>query len=153
MKDVDAQAEDRPRDEERDEAGGGASQDDDGGEERDSKTQWAKDRTDWAEDRTLLANERTFAGWLRTGATCVAVALGLKAVFGETEPVWIAKATATVFLVAAAGVFVSSAQQSYKAQARIKEHDTEAQPPRRMIVLSVVLVVGTVATGGILWTL
>ena len=129
-------------------------QDGDGtGEDRDAKTQWAKDRTDWAEDRTLLANERTYAGWLRTGAACVAVALGLKAVFGETEPVWIAKATATTFLIAAAGIFAASAQQSHQAQARIKEHDTEAQPPRRMVVLAAILVLGTVATGGILWTL
>jgi putative membrane protein len=125
----------------------------DGGEERDAKTQWAKDRTDWAEDRTLLANERTFAGWLRTGAACVAVALGLTAVFGEAEPTWLAKGAATVFLLAAAGIFVASAQQSYKAQSRITEHDTEAQPPRRMIVLSAALVLGTAVTGGILWTL
>ena len=123
------------------------------GDDRDAKTKWAEDRTDWAEDRTLLANERTFAGWLRTGAACVAVALGLKAVFGETEPVWIAKGAATIFLVAAAATFVASAQQSYKAQARIKQHDTEAQPPRRMIALSALLVLGTLATGGILWTL
>lgn len=123
------------------------------GEDWDAKTQWAKDRTDWAEDRTLLANERTYAGWLRTGAACVAVALGLKAVFGETEPMWVAKATATAFLVAAAAIFVASAQQSYKAQARITEHDTEAQPPRRMIALAVLLVLGTTATGAILWAL
>ena len=131
----------------------GMSDEDGAGDERDAKTRWAEDRTDWAEDRTLLANERTYAGWLRTGAACVAVALGLKAVFGETEPTWLAKAAATVFLVAAAGVFVSSAQQSYKAQARIREHATKAQPPWRIVVLAAVLVLGTVATGGILWTL
>ncbi len=123
------------------------------GEEPDRKTKWAEDRTDWAEDRTLLANERTYAGWLRTGAACVAVALGLKAVFEETDPVWLAKAVSTVFLVAAVGIFVSAAQQSYKAQSRIHEHATEATPPRRMMVLAGVLVLGTVATGVILWTL
>ena len=123
------------------------------GDERDAKTRWAEDRTDWAEDRTLLANERTHAGWLRTGAACVAVALGLKAVFDETEPVWLAKGVATVFLVAAAGIFVGAAAQSRKAQARIQEHHTAATPPRRMIVLAALLVFGTVMTGVILWTL
>ena len=123
------------------------------GEGQDAKTKWAEDRTDWAEDRTLLANERTYAGWLRTGAACVAVALGLNAVFDETEPVWLAKAVSTLFLLAAAGIFVSAAQQSYKAQGRIHEHDTEATPPRRMLVLAAILVLGTVATGVILWTL
>ena len=122
-------------------------------EKQDEKTHWAEERTDWAEDRTLLANERTYAGWLRTGAACVAVALGLKAVFEETDPVWLAKAVSTVFLVAAVGIFVSAAQQSHKAQARIHQHDTEATPPRRMMVLAGVLVLGTVATGVILWTL
>ena len=122
-------------------------------DERDAKTKWAEDRTDWAEDRTLLANERTYAGWLRTGAACVAVALGLKAVFDEAQPTWLAKGVATVFLVAAVGIFVSAAQQARKAQARIAEHDTEATPPRRMVLLSAFLVLGTVATGGILWTL
>lgn len=123
------------------------------GEDWDAKTQWAKDRTDWAEDRTLLANERTYAGWLRTGAACVALALGLKAVFEDTDPTWLAKAVATVFLVAASGIFVAAAQQSYKAQRRITEHDTEAQPPRRMVIVAAVLVLGTVLTGVILWTL
>ena len=42
----------------------------------------AENRTDWAEDRTILANERTFAGWMRTGMASLAVAIGLKAVFG-----------------------------------------------------------------------
>ena len=119
----------------------------------DNKTQWAKDRTDWAEDRTLLANERTYAGWLRTGAAFVAVALGLHAVFGETDPVWLAQAVATAFLVAAAGTFAGAAQQSRAAQARIKQHDTRAQPPWRMVALAALLILGTVGTGVILWTL
>ena len=125
----------------------------DGGDERDAKTKWAEDRTDWAEDRTLLANERTYAGWLRTGAACVAVALGLKAVFEETDPVWLAKGVSTAFLLAAVGIFVSAAQQSHKAQSRIRQHDTEATPPWRMVVLAAALVLATIATGVILWTL
>ena len=138
------------KDDAREDASGPA---DDERDEPDRKTKWAEERTDWAEDRTLLANERTYAGWLRTGAACVAVALGLKAVFEETDPEWLAKAVSTLFLIAAVGVFVSAAQQSHKAQKRIHEHDTAAMPPRRMIVFAAVLVVGTVATGVILWTL
>ena len=48
-------------------------------------------RTAWAEDRTVLANERTFAGWMRTGMACIALALGLKAVFKDTEYPLLAK--------------------------------------------------------------
>ena len=119
----------------------------------DDKTQLAKDRTDWAEDRTLLANERTFAGWMRTGMACVALALGLKAVFRETDPTWIAKSVATVFIVAAVSIFWGSALKSKQAQERIQEHDTEAQPSHRMTVLAGILTVGALATGAILWAL
>ena len=119
----------------------------------DDSTELAKDRTDWAEDRTLLANERTFAGWMRTGSACVGIALGLHAVFPETEPLWAAKAVATLFLFVAAMIFLSAARQSHKAQRRIREHVAEAQPPRRILMLAVLLVLGTVATGVILWTI
>ena len=71
------------------------------------KNDLAESRTDWAEDRTILANERTFAGWMRTGMACVAVAIGLRAVFGEFEPTWVAKAVASVFIIAALYVYLS----------------------------------------------
>ena len=124
-----------------------------GTENTDDSTELAKDRTDWAEDRTILANERTFAGWMRTGMGCIAVALGLKAVFGDAELVWIAKAVAVFFCVIAVLIFAAAAQQSRKAQDRIDEHDTEAQPSRRMTIIAAMLSLGALATGGILWTL
>ena len=124
-----------------------------GTEETDDSTELAKDRTDWAEDRTLLANERTFAGWMRTGMAAVALALGLKAVFGEFEPTWAAKVVASIFIVVAVLIFLAAAQQSHKAQVRIHEHDTEAQPARRMLIAAGILTVGALATGGILWAL
>ena len=72
------------------------------------KNDLAEDRTDWAEDRTILANERTFAGWMRTGMAAVAVAIGLRAVFGEFEPTWVAKAVASVFIFAALYVYLAA---------------------------------------------
>ncbi len=65
----------------------------------------AEDRTDLAEDRTVLAHERSFAGWVRTGMGAVALGLGFNALFRTLEPVWIAKAIATAFLLIA--IFVS----------------------------------------------
>ena len=117
------------------------------------KTQLARDRTDWAEDRTLLANERTFAGWMRTGMACIALALGLRAVFRETDPTWAAKAVATIFIVAAVAIFWAAALKSKQAQDRIEEHDAEAQPSHRMTVLASILTVGAISTGAILWAL
>lgn len=152
------------QDDSRDKAGRGAT---DGGAEGDRgapaqgggdrptgrKTYWAEERTDWAEDRTILANERTFAGWMRTGLTALAVAIGLHAVFEEVRPEWAPKAVASVFILAAVLIFAASAQRSYSAQKRIDSHSASAQPARRMTVLAVMLSVGAVALAGVLWML
>lgn len=59
-----------------------------------SSNDMAQTRTEWAEDRTLLANERKFAGWMRTGMACIGIALGMKAVFKDTEYPLLAKGVA-----------------------------------------------------------
>lgn len=125
----------------------------DGDREVDSKTKWAEDRTDWAEDRTLLANERTFAGWMRTGMGALAVAIGLKAVFGDFDPTWLAKAVASIFILIALLIFAAAAHEARKAQRRITSHDAEAQGARRMLILALLLSLGGLATGAILWLL
>lgn len=117
------------------------------------KTELAEDRTKWAEDRTILANERTFAGWMRTGMACVALALGLKAVFGDFEPTWIAKSVALIFIGASLLIYASAAIKARKAQKRIDEHITEAQSGSSMTLLAVILSTGSILTGAILWWL
>ena len=119
----------------------------------DDTTELARDRTDWAEDRTLLANERTFAGWMRTGMASVALAIGLKAVFGPFEPTWAAKAVASVFILTAVLIFLAAAQKSRAAQRRIMSHDTEAQPVRRMTAVAALMIAGAIGTGAVLWAL
>lgn len=113
----------------------------------------AKERTDWAADRTILANERTFAGWMRTGMACVALALGLRAVFGEFEPTWLAKAVASMFILLA--VFIFWAAQGSAAETLGRLHDTQAcaQPLRRTRMIALLLSLGALATGAILWAL
>ena len=113
----------------------------------------ADTRTAWAEDRTVLANERTFAGWMRTGMACIALALGLKAVFKDTDHLMLAKGVAEIFIVVAILIFWSSSQKSRQAQSRMKDHDVEAQPHNRMTWLATILTVGAFATGVILWLL
>ncbi|MEL6585979.1 MAG: DUF202 domain-containing protein [Pseudomonadota bacterium] len=117
------------------------------------KTDWAKDRTDWAEDRTILANERTFAGWMRTGMAAIAIAVGLRAVFAAAEPTWIPKAVATLFLLAALGIFWAARRQACRAQTRLTTHDATAQPTRLFTVLAATFSLCAVATGAVLWTL
>lgn len=110
-------------------------------------------RTEWAEDRTVLANERTFAAWMRTGMACIGVALGLRAVFSETNHPLIAKGVAELFVLTAILIFVSALRRSRATHARINTHDTAAQSRRNMLFTSVAMTIGAVATGVILWLL
>ena len=121
--------------------------------ENPSSNDLADTRTAWAEDRTMLANERTFAGWMRTGMACVAMALGLKAVFRDTDYPLIAKGVAEVFIVVAILIFWAAVTKSRKTQKRLDDHDVNAQSHRRMAILASILTFGAAATGVILWLL
>lgn len=113
----------------------------------------AKRRTKWAEDRTVLANERTFASWMGTGLGAIGVAIGLKAVFGAFEPTWVAKAVASLFLLASILIFWSARRQAHKTLKRLSENDAEAQPVRNFTILAIVLTISALATGAVLWSL
>lgn len=119
----------------------------------DKQQEWAENRTDWAEDRTNLANERTFAGWMRTGMASVAVAIGLKAVFGDFEPTWIAKAVATLFIAVSLVIFWAARQQACRTLSRLNAQDVSHQDSGKLTLLAVMLALGAVATGLILWLL
>ncbi len=118
-----------------------------------TKNDLAEKRTDWAADRTLLANERTFAGWMRTGMAAVGVAIGLKAVFGSFEPTWMAKAVATLFLVAAVFIFGQARRQAGKAIDALNETAADPVSKRAFTLTALTMTVGSIATGAILWAL
>lgn len=113
----------------------------------------ADTRTAWAEDRTMLANERTFAGWMRTGMACIALALGLKAVFKDTTYPLIAKSVAEVFIVVAILIFWAAVTKCRETHKRMDGHDINAQSHQRMTTLASILTFGALATGLILWLL
>ncbi|MCX7566694.1 DUF202 domain-containing protein [Sulfitobacter sp. F26169L] len=117
------------------------------------KNELAEDRTKWAEDRTILANERTFAGWMRTGMASLAVAIGLKAVFGDFDPTWAAKGVATIFVVAAIYIFWAAHDTATKTLERLEDHHANAQPNARMKMLAIIFSFASVAVGAILWAL
>ena len=129
----------------------------DGAEDRtdwaEDRTDWAEDRTDWAEDRTIFAMERTFAGWIRTGLAMVAVALGLHAVFLKFEPTWLPKAVATLFLLASIGTYVAAWGETRKTRERLNRHAAEGQSIVWLTALTVMLSLGTIGIGAVLWLL
>ncbi|WP_254774021.1 YidH family protein [Sedimentitalea nanhaiensis] len=113
----------------------------------------AENRTDWAEDRTVLANERTFAGWMRTGMASVALAVGLKAVFGPFQPTWIAKSISLIFILTAILIFQSARRRACKTVARLNDHRAEPVPQHMITLLSFIFSVAAGATGIVLWLL
>ncbi|SEW19312.1 putative membrane protein [Cognatiyoonia koreensis] len=110
----------------------------------------ADTRTAWAEDRTVLANERTFAGWMRTGMACIALALGLRALFGDTSYPLIAKGVSLVFVLAAIMIFWAAATKARRTQQRMDSHDVAEQSDKQMYILASILTVGALAVGVLL---
>lgn len=124
----------------------------------DESTRLAEDRTDkavertrLAEDRTLLANERTFAGWARTAMASIGLGLGFQALFKTTEPTWIAKLIATLFI--ALGVFIVWAawQRASQVLERKSENEVSLMRPGRMLVMAIGTSLGGVALVAALW--
>lgn len=113
----------------------------------------AQRRTNWAEDRTIMANERTFSSWMGTGLGAVGIAIGLKAVFGATDPTWIAKSVASLFLAVAIVIYWTARNQARKTLSRLHENDAEAMPSKNFTLLAVMMTFATVATGAVLWSL
>lgn len=111
----------------------------DSADEDDKSTQWAEQRTDLAEDRNIMALERTFAGWMRTAFAAIGIGLAFKAVFGAFEPPWLAKAIATVFILAGGWLAVTAQRRACATLERLDAHDFEAisRPNFRIVAYAV----------------
>ena len=116
----------------------------------DRDTELAEERTDWSEDRTLLANERTFASWMRTGMACVALALGLRAVFRPFEPTWVPKLAASLLIVVALFVFWAAWKSAQSTLKRLDDHVADGQSTRRIGVIAALLATSAALSGIIL---
>ena len=112
---------------------------DDPPKNEDPSTHWAEFRTDLAEDRNIMAMERTFAGWMRTAFAAIGIGLAFKAVFGEFDPPWLAKAIATVFILAGGWLAISAERRTCKTLAKLDAHRMEktATPNFRLLAFSV----------------
>lgn len=99
---------------------------DDPPETNDKSTEWAELRTDFAEDRNIMAMERTFAGWMRTAFAAIGIGLAFKAVFGAFDPPWLAKAIATVFILAGGWLAISAQRRACATLSQLDAHKFEA---------------------------
>ena len=118
-----------------------------------ARTKLAEERTDWAEDRTVLANERTYAGWMRTGLASVGLGLGFQAIFRATDPTWVAKAVATMFILIGIFIFWSAWRHSCKVLERLHAHVAEPLQSSRIGLVTSLFIVGSLALVIVLWIL
>lgn len=109
-------------------------------------------RTRWAEDRTVMANERTFASWSGTGMGAIGLAVGFQAVFGSFEPTWLARAVATIPLIAALFFFVGAWRKACGTHARLTEHEVEGAKTGMFHVVTALLILTALGTAVVLWT-
>ena len=119
----------------------------------DKSTQWAEFRTDLAEDRNIMAMERTFAGWMRTAFAAIGIGLGFRAVFGDFDPPWLAKAIATVFIVGGGWLAVTAERRACKTLARLDPHTFEAIPKPNFKIMAYAVATGAAVLTAGLWIL
>lgn len=108
-------------------------------DEPDQSTELAENRTEWAEDRTIMALERTFAGWMRTAFAAIAIGIGFRALFGEFEPPWLAKAIATMFIALAIVFALGAERRACRAFERLSSHavDSPKMPNIKFVAYAV----------------
>ncbi len=86
----------------------------------------AVERTDLAEDRNIMAMERTFAGWIRTAFAAIGIGLAFRAVFGDFDPPWLAKAIATMFVAAGGALAITAQRRACETLDRLNAHELHA---------------------------
>ena len=113
----------------------------------------AEERTDLAEDRNIMAMERTFAGWMRTAFAAIGIGLGFKAVFGAFEPPWLAKAIATMFILAGGWLAITAQRRACHTMEKLQAHRFEAVSTPNFRALAYAVAAGAVILTAGLWLL
>ncbi len=109
--------------------------------------------TKLAEDRTILANERTFASRMGLALGNLGLAVGLQAVFGAADPTWLAKLAASVFIGIAILIAFGGYTKSKKMLERLSTYRAEPASTRGMLIITVLIILGALLIGIILWAI
>ena len=110
-------------------------------------------RTDLAEDRTILATERTFASWLRTSLGCIALAIGLHALFGSMRPTWAPRAIASGFLLLAVLIAWLAVARASAVTQRLSAHMIPAARVANLKGIAAIVSLGAFALVAAIWLL
>ncbi len=117
----------------------------------DTRNELAEDRTDMAEDRTIMAVERTFAGWIRTAFASIGIGLGFRALFGELQPPWLAKAIATMFVLFAIFLAIEAQRRATNSLARMRTHAVDGPDHPKFRALAYGVAIGAAVLIAGLW--
>lgn len=117
------------------------------------KHELAEFRTDLAEDRNIMAMERTFAGWIRTAFAAIGIGIAFRALFGEFDPPWLARAIATTFILAGAWLALVAQHRACKTLTRLDPHQLERLSPPNFRLLAWAVATGAVVLVAGLWVL
>ena len=118
-----------------------------------NKTELAHQRTELAEDRNIMAMERTFAGWIRTAFAAIGIGVAFRALFGEFDPPWLARAIATLFIAAGALLAWSAQRRACRTLERLEPHSVEQASSPNFRLLSYCVVIGSLVLIAGLWIL
>ena len=106
-----------------------------------------------AEDRNIMAMERTFAGWMRTAFAAIGIGLGFRAVFGEFEPPWLAKAVATLFIIGGGWLAITAERRACRTMARLDSHQYEGISRPNFRIMAFAVATGSAVLTAGLWIL
>lgn len=118
-----------------------------------SSNELAEERTDLAEDRNIMAMERTFAGWMRTAFAAIGIGLGFRAVFGEFDPPWLARAIATAFILLGAVVAFTAERRASRTFDRLNSHQLDAPKVPSLKWMGWTVAGGAILLAAALWVL
>ncbi len=110
-----------------------------------------KNTTRLAEDRTILANERTFSSRMGLALGALGLAVGLQGVFGATNPTWLAKLAASVFVIISILIATAGYKNSKKMLGRLDTYCAEPASTTGMFIVAALISMGAMLIGIILW--
>jgi putative membrane protein len=113
----------------------------------------AEQRTQWAEDRTLMANERSFSSWSGTGLGSLGMGIAVQAIFKATDPTWLAKLAASLFVLIAIAFFYFAWRNASQTLKKLKDHESAPASSRQLGLISAAFSFSSLFVLFLLWTL
>jgi putative membrane protein len=105
----------------------------------DRRDAFSETRTESAFHRTLLAEQRTYSAWVRTGLASSATGFGIARLMAETEPTWLVRCLAILFIIAGACMFLLAFWAYREALSKVDELPTGGIPLWMLLILSLTL--------------